>query len=124
PRWAMSRRTASVAIVEVVSPGPPTRRSLMPVRVTIQSSEVSSRVARSALVTRRSGTYVATAVMAARGTAGRARAGMHESRADPEPGQSGPDPALYSAHATAHSQADRHRPHRRRTGRRRSPDRR
>ena len=53
---AINRRTASAPIMEVVSPGAPIRRSRIPVRVTIHSSEVSSRLASSALVMTRSGT--------------------------------------------------------------------
>ena len=55
-RSAMRRRTASAPMLAVVSPGAPARRSRMPVRVTIHSSEVSRRWERSALVTMRSGT--------------------------------------------------------------------
>ena len=58
PSWrsAMSRRTASAPIVEVVSPGAPIRRSRIPVRVMIHSSEVSRLCASSALLSTRSGT--------------------------------------------------------------------
>ncbi len=86
PRCAMSRRTASAPMVEVVSPSAPILRSRIPVRLTIQSSDVSSRAASSALVTRRSGTYPDTPVMAARGTTGKVGEGMHESHRGPEPG--------------------------------------
>ena len=41
---------AASAIIEVVSPSPMTRRSLMPVRWTIHSSEVSMTFSKSALV--------------------------------------------------------------------------
>ncbi len=53
---AISRRTASAPMLAVLSPGAARRRSRMPVRVTIQSSEVSRVRASSALVTTRSGT--------------------------------------------------------------------
>jgi hypothetical protein len=54
----------------------------MPVRVMIHSSEVSSRVARSALVRIRSGTYVATAEMAARVGVAPGSGGVLESHPD------------------------------------------
>ena len=56
PRASIRRRTASAPITDVVSPGAPTRRSRMPVRVAIHSSEVSRVRVSSALVTTRSGT--------------------------------------------------------------------
>src|SRR5215203_2799320 len=71
-------------MIEVVSPGAPMRRSRIPVRVTIQSSEVASCCDNSALVRMRSGTYEATAVTAARVTAMLGCSGMHESRGDAE----------------------------------------
>ena len=56
PAAAIARRAASSAMSEVVSAGPAIRRSRMPVRVVIHSSEVSTMRSRSALVITRSGT--------------------------------------------------------------------
>ena len=51
PAWASAASAARVPSTEVVSSGPAMWRWRMPVRCTIHSSEVSSRAARSALVT-------------------------------------------------------------------------
>jgi hypothetical protein len=56
PASAIARRAASRARSEVASAGPAMRRSRMPVRVVIHSSEVSTMRSRSALVITRAGT--------------------------------------------------------------------
>ena len=57
PASSIAARAAAVPMVEVSSPLPAIRRSLMPVRVAIQSSVVSTTLARSSLVNTRSGRY-------------------------------------------------------------------
>jgi hypothetical protein len=56
PAELIARRAASKAMSEVVSEAPAIRRSRMPVRLVIHSSEVSTIRSRSALVITRSGT--------------------------------------------------------------------
>ena len=63
PATAMARLPATAAIVAVVSSGAAMRRSRMPVRVTIHSSDVSTSRSRSALVRTRSGAYMPQPVM-------------------------------------------------------------
>ena len=55
PASSSAARAARVPMVEVSSPSAAMRRSLMPVRSAIQSSEVSTILASSALVTTRVG---------------------------------------------------------------------
>ena len=55
PATAIARSAATAPIEAVVSSGPATRRSRIPVRVTIHSSDVSTICSRSALVRTRSG---------------------------------------------------------------------
>ena len=59
----MARVAAMAPSVAVVSWGAATRRSRMPVRVRIHSSDVSTMRSRSALLSTRSGTYEPQPVM-------------------------------------------------------------
>ena len=63
PARSIAWRPARTANCEVYSPGAAFRRCLIPVRVVIQSSEVSTIVSRSLLVNSRGGTYVPSAVI-------------------------------------------------------------
>ena len=63
PATAMARLPATAARVAVDSCGAAMRRSRMPVRVRIHSSDVSTRRSRSALVRTRSGAYIPQPVM-------------------------------------------------------------
>ena len=65
PAVAMARFAAMAPIVAVVSCGPATRRSRMPVRVRIHSSDVSTMRSRSALVRTPSGAYMPQPVIRA-----------------------------------------------------------
>ena len=66
PRRRSASFAASAAMTLVGVPGSTTWRSWMPVRVRIHSSVVSTTFSRSALVTTREGTWVPSAVIAAR----------------------------------------------------------
>src|SRR5581483_7196608 len=97
PAASRAARPASVARPEVV---PPKRRSRMPVRSTIQASDVSREAARSSLVTTLSGRAMPDPVILMPGTSGVRRSGADGVDAD-EPRVARDDAPGVDGHAQA-----------------------